>query len=198
MRARCEALVGETMFGKKKLLEEKIGAAIEAEFEGLLSELGRDLEDYRRRSRVKEKARVALEEAEAEARRVHLERVALKKRFWEAYYGNDEATLDKIEAEHRSLRRATRRAEKSLRRARENFGRADFDEAAEGTALKKKACTAAEKADSRISALEESVEELFAETWRNIKELSTALRDEGEGTHFSDTDDEETDHRRSA
>jgi hypothetical protein len=186
------------MFGRKKTLEEKIGAVIEAEFEGLLSELGRDLEDYRRRSRVKEKARIALEEAEAEARRVHLERVALKKRFWEAYYGNDEATLAKIESEHRSLRRATRRTERTLRRAREEFGRADFDEAAEGAALKKKANAAAEKADLRISALEEAVEELFAETWRNVKELSTALRDEGEGHHFSDTDEEETDHRRSA
>jgi len=148
------------MFGRKKLLEEKIGAAIEAEFEGLVAELERDLADYRRRSRNKEKARIALEEAEAEARRVHLERVALKKRFWEAYYGNDEATLKKIEPEHRSLTRATRRAEKSLRKARENFGRADFDEAAEGAALKKKAYAAAEKADLRISALEEAVEEL--------------------------------------
>src|SRR5919112_1610012 len=185
------------MFDRKKPLEEKIGAAIEAEFEGLVAELERDLADYRRRSRLREKARIALEEAEAEARRVHLERVALKKRFWEAYYGNDEATLKKIEPEHRSLTRATRRAEKSLRKARENFGRADFDEAAEGAAL---------KADLRISALEEAVEELLAEKWRNIKELSTALRDEGEGPalleesegpSLPDADEEETDHRRS-
>jgi hypothetical protein len=183
------------MFDRKKPPEEKIGAAIEAEFEGLVAELESDLVDYRGRSRIKEKARVALEEAEAEARRVHLERVALKKRFWEAYYGNDEATLSKIETEQRSLRRATRRAEKSLRRARENFGRADFDEVAEGAALKKKAYAAAEKADLRIGALEEAVEELLAEKWRNIKELSTALRDEGEGPRFSGTDEEETEHR---
>lgn len=184
------------MFDRKKPLEEKIGAAIEAEFEGLVAELERDLGDYRRRSRIKEEARVALEEAEAEARRVHLERVELKKRFWEAYYGNDEATLSKIEPEHRSLRRATRRVKKSLRKAHENFERADFDEAAEGAALKKKAYAAAEKADLRIGALEEAVEELLAEKWRNIKELSTALRDEGEGTHFSGADEEETDHRK--
>jgi len=186
------------MFDRKKPLEEKIGAAIEAEFEGLVAELERDLGDYRRRSRIKEEARVALEEAEAEARRVHLERVELKTRFWEAYYGNDKATLSKIERGHRSLRRATRRAERSLRRAHENFEKADFDEAAEGAALKKKAYAAAEKADLRIGALEEAVEELLAEKWRNIKELSTALRDEGEGPRFSGTEEEETDHRRSA
>ena len=186
------------MFGRKKPLEEKIGAAIESEFEGLVAELERDLEDYRRRTRLKEKALMVLEEAEAEARRVHLERVELKKRFWEAYYENDEAALKKIEPEHRSLTRATSRAEKSLRKARENFGRADFDEAAEGAALKKKACAAAEKADLRIRALEEAVEELLAEKWRNIKELSVALRDEGEGLSFSSSDEEETDHRRSA
>ena len=186
------------MFDRKKPLEEKIGAAIEAEFEGLVAELERDLGDYRRRSRIKEKAQVALEEAETESRRVHLERVALKTRFWEAYYGNDKATLSKIERRHRSLRRATKRAEKSLRRAHENFEKADFDEAAEGAALKKKAYAAAEKVDLRIGALEEAVEELLAEKWRNIKELSTALRDEGEGPRFSGTEEEETDHRRSA
>src|SRR5918997_5549772 len=186
------------MFNRKKSLEEKIGAAIEAEFEGLVAELERDLGDYRHRSRIKEKTRIALEEAESEARRVHLERVALKKRFWEAYYGNDEATLSKIESENRSLRRTMRRAEKSLRRAREDFGRADFDEAAEGAALKKKAYAAAEKADLRISALQEAVEELLAEKWRSIKELSTALRDEGEGPSFSGADEVETEHRRSA
>jgi hypothetical protein len=64
--------------------------------------------------------------------------------------------------------------------------------------LKKKACAAAEKADLRIRALEEAVEELLAEKWRNIKELSVALRDEGEGLSFSGSDEEETDHRRSA
>jgi NADH dehydrogenase/NADH:ubiquinone oxidoreductase subunit G len=163
------------MFDRKKPLEEKIGAAIEAEFEGLVAELERDLGDYRRRSRIKEKAQ-----------------------FWEAYYGNDKATLSKIERRHRSLRRATKRAEKSLRRAHENFEKADFDEAAEGAALKKKAYAAAEKVDLRIGALEEAVEELLAEKWRNIKELSTALRDEGEGPRFSGTEEEETDHRRSA
>ena len=107
------------MFDRKKPLEEKIGTAIEAEFEGLVAELERDLADYRRRSRLKEKARITLEEAEAEARRVHLERVALKKRFWEAYYGNDEATLKKIEPEHRSLTRATEGGEVLEEGARE-------------------------------------------------------------------------------
>ena len=73
--------------------------------------------------------------------------------------------------------------------------------------MKKKAYAAAEKADLRISALEEAVEELLAEKWRNIKELSTALRAEGEGSvvgdngespGFSGADEEETEHRRSA
>lgn len=186
------------MFGRKKLLEERIGTAIRAEFVGLIVELERGLGEYRRRSRIKEEARVALEKAEAEARRVHRERIALKKRFWEAYYEKDEATLSRIEPEHRSLKRAMRRAEKSLKKARANFEKADFDEAAEGAALKEKAYAAEEKADLRIGALEKTIEELLAETWRNVKDLSGALRDEGEEPRSFGAREEETAHRRSA
>jgi hypothetical protein len=186
------------MFGRKQLLEERISTAIRAEFVGLIAELERGVEEFRHRSRIKEEARVALEKAEAEARRVHRERIALKKRFWEAYYEKDEATLSKIEPEHRSLKRAMRRAEKALKKARANFEKVDFDEVAEGAALKEKAYAAEEKADLRIGALEKTIEELLAETWRDVKDLSGALRDEGEGPRSFGAREEETAHQRSA
>ena len=187
------------MFTRKNPLEERIAAAIEAEFEGLVAELERDLGEYRRRSRARGRAWVALERAEAEARRVHDERVLLKKRFWEAYYEEeDEATLSGIEREHRSLKRAMKKAERSLKRARENFERADFDEAAERAALKEKAYVAEEKTDLRIGALEKDIEEVLAETWRGVKELSAALRGLGEEPQPLEASEEETDHRRSA
>lgn len=186
------------MFSREKPLEERIGAAIKAEFEGLVAELERDLGEYRRRRRIKGRAQAALERAEDEARRVHHEMIALKKRFWEAYYGNDEAALAKIKPEHRSLKRAMRKAEKALKRAHENFERADFNEVAEGAALKEKAHAAAEKADLRIGALEKAIEGLLAETWRGVKELSAALRDEGEEPRLFDAHEEAPDHRRSA
>ncbi len=186
------------MFTRKKPLEERIAAAIVAEFEGLVAELERDLGEYRRRSRARGRAWAALERAEAEAQRVYDERISLKKRFWEAYYGEDEDTLSRIKSEHRSLKRATRKAEKSLEKARENFERTDFDEAAERAALKEKANAAEEKTDIRIGALEKEIEELLAETWRGVKELSAALRGLGEEPQPLDAGEEETDHQRSA
>ncbi len=172
------------MLGKKerrnKSLEERIGAAVRAEFAGLVAELERDLREYRHRSRLKEETCSALENAEAETRRLHLARVELKKRFWEAYYGKDESALSKIGREFSYLKRATKKAEKSLEKARANFEKADFDEAAEVAALRKKADAAAEKADLRITTLEETVESVLAETWREVKGASAALRDECE------------------
>lgn len=190
---------GETMFGRKKPLEERICRAIKVEFAGLVAELERDLSEYRCRSRIKEEAQVALDKAEAEAQRLHLQRIALKEQFWEAYYGKDEVALSKIEREHRSLEHAMTRAEKSLKKARAHFEKVDFDEVAEEAALKKKAYAAQEKADLRIDTLEKTIEELLAETWRNIKELSRrALRDEGEESRLDYTSQEEIHHRRSA
>ena len=185
------------MFGRKRPLEERIGAAVRAEFVGLVAELERNLREYRHRSRLKQEAQVALERAEAEARRVQLERIALKKRFWEAYYGGDEATLSEIGPERRSLERAVKKAERSLKKARANFEKADFDEAAEEAALKEKADAAKDKADLRIGALEKTFEDLLAETWRDVKEASRALRDECEEPRFG-TSEEEPARKRSA
>jgi hypothetical protein len=185
------------MFGKKKLLEERIDAAVRAEFVGLITELERNLRDYRHRSRRKEEARVALERAEAEARRMQLERIELKKRFWEAYYGEDETILHKIDREYRSLERAMKKAERSLKRAHEYFEKADFDEVAEGAALEEKADAAEEKVDLRIGALEQALEELLAEIWRDAKEISRATRNECQKPH-PETSEEEIAHRESA
>jgi hypothetical protein len=185
------------MFGKKKLLEERIGAAVRAEFVGLITELESNLRDYRLRSRRKKEARVELERAEAEARRIQLARIESKKRFWEAYYGEDETSLPKIELECRSLERAMKKAERSLKRAHAHFEKADFDEVAEGDALKEKADAAEEKVDLRIGALEQAIEELFAEIWRDIKEISRGVHNECQRPH-SDTSEEEIAHRESA
>src|ERR671916_591972 len=86
---------GEMILGKKehrkKALDERISAAIRGEFAGLIAELERDLREYRDRLRLKAETRSALEKAEAEVRRLHFDRIELKKRFWEAYYGEGEA-----------------------------------------------------------------------------------------------------------
>ncbi len=176
------------MLGKKerrKSLEERIGAAVRAEFAGLITELERDLREYRHRSRLKEETWSALENAEAETRRLHLARVELKKRFWEAYYGKDEPALSKIGRELRSLERAMKKAEKSLEKARANFEKADFNEDAEAAALREKADAAGEKADLRINTLENALESVLAETWRAVKGASASLRDECEKPHRS-------------
>ena len=185
------------MFGKKRPLEERIDAAIRAEFTGLITELEKNLRDYRCRLRRKEEARGALERAEAEAARVQLERIEVKKRFWEAYYGEDETPLPKIELEYRSLERAMKKAERSLKKAHAHFEKVDFDEAAEGAALTEKADAAEEKADLRIGVLEKSFEELLAEIWRDAKEISSAVRDKCQEPQ-SDTSMEEAEHRKSA
>ncbi len=191
------------MLGSKKLLEERIGAAVRAEFAALISEIEKDLREYRHRSRLKEEARTVLERAEAEVSKAHLRRVTLKERFWEAYYGEDEAALSEIRRKHKRLERAIKKAEKFRERARAAFEKVDFDEIAEGAVLKEKADAAQEKADLRIDALEKALEELLAEVWRDVKKVSQALRDEceeHEGTEkprFFDASEEET-VRRSA
>lgn len=167
------------MFGRKKLLEERINAAVRVEFAALISELARDLREYRRRSRLKEETRAVLERAEAEVSKAHLRRITLKRRFWEAYYGEDEATLSEIERKHKRLEQAIKKMEKFRERARSNFERVDFDEVAEGAVLREKAYAAQEKADLRIDALEKAFEDLLTGVWRNIK-VSQALHDECE------------------
>ena len=176
------------MFGKKTL-EEKIAAMVQAEFAGIIADLKREHREYLHRLRLKEEARVALESAEAKARELYSERIALKKRFWEAYYEKDEAGLFKIESRSERLERVTRRAEKALKKARANFERADFDEVAEGFALKTKANIAEEEVNRRIGALEKAVEALLAEVRDDVKEIGQALRDEYKEHRF-DTDEE--------
>jgi hypothetical protein len=185
------------MFRKMKLLEERIDAAIRAEFAGLIAELQRNFQEYSHRLKLKVEARSALEKAEAEVRRVHLDRIALKQRFWEAYYGKNEAALSEIGPELRSLGRAIKKAEKSLKKARADFEKADFDEVAERAVLKEKAEAAEEKVDLRIGTLEKTLEHLLAETWRDVKEASQALRDECEKPGFG-TSEEKTTHKRPA
>lgn len=186
-----------TMFVRKKVLEERIGAAIRAEFAGSIAELERNLQEFRRRSKLKETARDTLERAEAEARRVHNDRIALKKRFWKAYYGKDEDALSEIGPTLGSLERSVKKAEKALEKARINFEKVDFDEVAEGAALREKAEAAREKADLRIGVIEETLEHALAETWREVKEASEALRDECGEPRFV-TSEEETARERSA
>lgn len=157
------------MFGRKRL-EEKITATVRAEFAGIITSLEKEHREYLRRSKIKEKTRSAFERAESEAQRLHSERVALKKRFWEAYYQKDETVLSKIESKSRRLDRAAKRAEKTLKKARANFERADFDEVAEGYALKAKASTAEDEVNSRIETLEKGLEDLLAGVRRDARE----------------------------
>ncbi len=191
------------MFGRKKLLEERIDAAIRAEFAALLLELERDLQEYRRRSSLKEEARAVLERAEAEVSKAHVRRITLKTRFWEAYYGEDKTALSEIERKHEHLEQAIKKMEKSRERARANFERVDFDEIAEGAVLREKAGAAQEKTDLRIDAIEKAFEDQLAEVWRDVKEVSQALRDDceepggPEKPNFFDASEEET-VRRSA
>ena len=168
------------MFGRKKLLEERIDTAVRAEFAALISEIEKDLRKYRHRTRLKEEARAVLERAEAEVNKAHLRRITLKERFWEAYYGEDEAALSEIGRKHKRLERAIKKMEKFRERARANFEKVDFDEIAEGAVLREKADAAQEKADLRIDALEKAFEDLLAGVWRDVKKVSQALRDECE------------------
>lgn len=166
---------------KKTTLEEEIAALVRAEFAEIVADLERDRVEYRRRSELKKEARRALEDAEAEVRRLHSERVALKERFWEAYYGKGEVPFSEVEAEPKSFGRTIERAEKALRKARTDFERADFDEDAEEAALKERADAAVEKADLRVGELQKALGKLLTGVWRDVKESRRALRDELEG-----------------
>ena len=167
------------MFGrKKKTLEEEIAALVRAEFAGIITELEDERVEYRRRLDLKEEARRTLEDAEAEARRLHSERIALKDRFWETYYGKGEVPFSEAETEPKSLGRAIKRAEKVLRKARADFERGDFDEAAEGLRLREKADATEGEAERRVEEIQEAYKKLFADVWLEVKEASRALRDE--------------------
>jgi hypothetical protein len=179
----------------RKTLEEKISATIRADFVGIIAELEENRREYRRRLERKEEAWASLEDAQAEAERLHLRRIALKKRFWEAYYEQDEASLSTVSSEHRPLERAIKRAEKALRKARARFKRADFDEVEEGFVLKTKANIAEGEVERRLQALEKTLEEVLAEVRGAAAEVGQAARDEYREPDF-DTAEEQNAHVR--
>ena len=163
---------------RRKPLEERLVAAVRAELAGSAADLEGRRREYRRRLESKEEARAALEDTEAETRRLRSEMLALKKRFWEEYYGNDQDTVAELEAEVKSLERAIEEAEKSLKRARAKFEEADFDEVAERSALMAEANAVEEEASRRLDALEQTLVDLIAGLREDLKEASRALRDE--------------------
>ena len=183
------------MFGRRKTLGEKISATIRAEFVGLIAELEEDRQEYRHRLKCKQEAWASLEGAQAEVERLHLRRIELKKRFWEAYYEQDEAALSKVTSEQKPLERAVKRAERSLRKARARFKKADFDEVEVGFALKAKANIAEDEVNRRLQALEETLEEVLAEVRGAAGEVGQALRDEYKEPDF-DTAEEQNAHVR--
>jgi len=171
----------------KKTLEERIAASIRAEFGEIVTSLEKDHQEYLRRLRLKEKTRGALEEAEAEAQRLHSERATLVKRLREAH-------SEESETKSTPLKRATKKVEKALGKARADFEKADFDEAAEGFTLKAKATIAEEEVDRRLGVLEETLEDLLAGVSDEVKEITQALRQEYKEPRF-ETPEERNSHK---
>jgi hypothetical protein len=159
-------------------LEERLAAAVRSELAGSAADLQGRLREYRRRLHSKNEARDALENAEAQRRRLHSEMLALKKRFWEEHYGNGQGNLNEVGPEVRSLERAVEEAERSLKGARAKFEEADFDEAAECSVLLAEANAVEEEAGRRLDALEGTLVELIGGLRGDLKEASRALREE--------------------
>lgn len=183
------------MYRRKKTLEEKTATIIMEQFAGIVASLEEDHREYRRRLKLKEQTRAALDKAEADTQNLHTARIDLKKRFWEAYYANDEAALSEVEADRRPLERATKKAEKALKKARADFEKADFDEVEESFALKAKATTAENEIARRLGTLEKSIGDLISGLRRDAGETSQALRAEYKEPHF-DTVEEQNAHVR--
>jgi len=160
----------------RKMLEDRIAASIRSEFAEMIEALERDHLEYRRRLKLKEETWSTLEKEEVAVQRLHSARIELKKRFWKAYYEEDEADLSEIESERRILERAEKKAEKSLEKARADFERADFDEVAEGFLLRTKANIAEDQATRRIDAIEAALEDLLSSTRQDVEKASQALR----------------------
>ncbi len=168
----------------KKLVEDRIAAIIRSEFAEMIGALERDHLEYRRRLKLKEETRSTLEKQEVAVQRLRSARIELKKRFWEAYYEEDEAALSEIESERIILERAEKKAEKSLEKARVDFERADFDEVAEGFLLRTKANIAEDQATRHIDTIEAALEDLLSGTRQDIEKASQALRDNYEEPSF--------------
>ncbi len=163
---------------RSKPLEERLAAAVRSELAGSAADLEGRRREFRRRLESKKEARAALENAEAERRRLHSEMLALKKGFWEEHYGNGQGTLTEVGPEVRSLERAVEEAGKTLKRARARFEEADFDEVAQRSALLAEANAVEKEASRRLGALEETLVGLIAGLREDLKEAARALRDE--------------------
>jgi len=181
------------IFVRKKTLEQKISATIQAEFAQIVADLERDRREYCLRLELKEKTQGTLEEAEAEVRRLDSEQKALEKRFEKAYSEKDETTLAEIESRYKHLERATTKAEKALSKATKAFEKADFDEVAEGFALKAKASISEYEVDRRVDVLEKALRDLLEEMRQDIKESKRALSEEYKEPRF-DTSEERSAH----
>jgi hypothetical protein len=166
---------------RSKPLEERLAAAVRSELAGSAADLEGRLRGYRRRLHQKKEARAALEDAQAQKRRLHSEMLALKKRFWEEHYGDGQDALEEVGRELRSLERAVEEAERSLKGARAEFEEADFDEGAECSVLLAEANAVEEAAGRRLDALEGTLVELIGGLRGDLKEAGRALREECQG-----------------
>ncbi len=169
----------------RKTLEEKIAATVWAEFEETVTALERDRREYLRRLKLKEKSRGVLQEAEAQVQRLSSERSVLRERAsQDARSEEGEAGLSEIEPRSKVLERATKQAKKVLGQARADFQKADFDEVAEGFALKAKAAIVEDEVDRRVRMLEATLEDLLAGVREEVKVAAQALREEYEEFRF--------------
>ena len=178
--------------GRKKTLEETLTALIRAEFVSLTTDLEEERREYRRRLILKEKFQTALKKAETEVQELHSERIALGKRFWEAYYGGGELSFSEYKTDSGTLERVIERAEKELEKARTNFETANFDEGIEGSRLRAKANAAQSEAERRIVELEEALEDVLTRARSSIEESSSSLQDELEEPRLDTTAEEPT------
>jgi hypothetical protein len=176
---------------RNKTLQERISNAIRAEFDGIIAGLEKDRQNYLRRLELKRKTRAAFENAHSEAQRLHSERIALKKRFWKAYYEEDEALLSKIESRSGHLERAAKKAEKELKKARGACEKADFDEVGEGFRLKAKADIVEEEIRRQVGWLEKGLGEVLAGVRGEVEEVAGRLREEYEEPSFSSAEERE-------
>ncbi len=151
---------------------------IRAEFVSLITDLEEERREYRRRLILKEESQAALKKTETEVHELHSERIALGKRFWEAYYGDGELSFSEYKTDSGTLERVIERAEKELEKARANFETANFDESVEGSRLRAKADAAQSETERRIAELEEALEDVLARARSSIEESSRSLRDE--------------------
>lgn len=158
---------------------------IRAEFVSLITDLEEERREYRRRLILKEESQAALKKAETEVHELYSERIALGKRFWEAYYGGGELSFSEYKTDSGTLERVIERAEKELEKARANFETANFDESIEGSRLRAKADAAQSEAERRIAKLEEALEDVLARARSSIEEFSRSLRDELEAPRLN-------------